>query len=82
MTRGEFLDLLARLRCAPVGRAGLRAPHKPLLLLGLFGRFAAVRNAGAWGLTVGTAAVTGQLMPGGSFRDQVNMALQLTMSTS
>lgn len=45
-------------------------------------RFAAVRNAGAWGLTVGTAAVTGQLMPGGSFRDQVNMALQLTMSTS
>jgi hypothetical protein len=44
-------------------------------------RFAAVRNAGAWGLTVGTAAVTGQLMPGGSFRDQVNAALQLTMST-
>jgi imidazole glycerol phosphate synthase subunit HisF len=43
-------------------------------------RFAAVRNAGAWGLTVGTAAVTGQLMPGGSFRDQVNTALRLTMS--
>jgi len=43
-------------------------------------RFAAVRNAGAWGLTVGTAAVTGQLEPGGSFRDQVNAALQLTMS--
>jgi hypothetical protein len=43
-------------------------------------RFAAVRNAGAWALTVGTAAVTGQLMPGGSFRDQVNTALQLTAS--
>ena len=41
MTREEFLDLLARLRCAPVGRARLRAPHKPLLLLWLFGRFAA-----------------------------------------
>ena len=41
MTREEFLDVLARLRCAPVGRARLRAPHKPLLLLWLFGRFAA-----------------------------------------
>ena len=38
MTREEFLDVLARLRCAPVGRARLRAPHKPLLLLWLFGR--------------------------------------------
>lgn len=35
VTREEFLDLLARLRCAPVGRARLRAPHKPLLLLWL-----------------------------------------------
>jgi putative restriction endonuclease len=41
VTREEFLDLLARLRCAPVGRERLRAPHKPLLLLWLFGRFAA-----------------------------------------
>ena len=41
MTRDELLELLARLRCAPVGRARLRAPHKPLLLLWLFGRFAA-----------------------------------------
>jgi putative restriction endonuclease len=41
VTREEFLDVLARLRCAPVGRARLRAPHKPLLLLWLFGRFAA-----------------------------------------
>jgi putative restriction endonuclease len=49
VTRGEFLDLLARLRCAPVGRAGLRAPHKPLLLLWLFGRFAATgRTAAAY----------------------------------
>jgi putative restriction endonuclease len=39
VTREEFLDVLARLRCAPVGRARLRAPHKPLLLLWLFGRF-------------------------------------------
>ncbi len=39
MTREEFLDVLARLKCAPVGRARLRAPHKPLLLLWLFGRF-------------------------------------------
>lgn len=38
MTRDEFLDLLARLRRASVGN--LRAPHKPLLLLWLFGRFA------------------------------------------
>jgi len=42
VTRDELLDLLSRLRCAPVGRARLRAPHKPLLLLWLFGRFAAV----------------------------------------
>ena len=47
MTREEFLDLLARLRCAPVGRARLRAPHKPLLLLWLFGRFAATGSTAA-----------------------------------
>jgi putative restriction endonuclease len=40
VTRDELLGLLARLRCAPIGRARLRAPHKPLLLLWLFGRFA------------------------------------------
>jgi putative restriction endonuclease len=39
VTREEFLDLLARLRRASVGN--VRAPHKPLLLLWLFGRFAA-----------------------------------------
>ena len=39
MTREEFLELLARLRRASVGN--VRAPHKPLLLLWLFGRFAA-----------------------------------------
>jgi hypothetical protein len=38
MTRDALFDLLARLRRASVG--GLRAPHKPLLLLWLFGRFA------------------------------------------
>ncbi len=47
VTREEFLDLLARLRCAPAGRARLRAPHKPLLLLWLFGRFAATGRAAA-----------------------------------
>jgi putative restriction endonuclease len=47
VTREEFLDLLARLRCAPVGRARLRAPHKPLLLLWLFGRFAATGSTAA-----------------------------------
>ena len=39
MTRDELLDVLTRLRVAPVG--GRRAPHKPLLLLWLFGRLAA-----------------------------------------
>lgn len=38
MTRDEFLGVLGRLRRASVG--GVRAPHKPLLLLWLFGRFA------------------------------------------
>ena len=47
MTREEFLDVLARLRCAPVGRARLRAPHKPLLLLWLFGRFASTGSTAA-----------------------------------
>jgi putative restriction endonuclease len=50
VTRDELLDLLSRLRCAPIGRARLRAPHKPLLLLWLFGRFSAV------GSTVATYA--------------------------
>ena len=50
MTRDELLDLLSRLRCAPIGRARLRAPHKPLLLLWLFGRFSAI------GSTVATYA--------------------------
>src|SRR5215467_12327082 len=47
MTRDELLELLARLRCAPVGRARLRAPHKPLSLLWLFGRFAATGSSAA-----------------------------------
>ena len=47
MTREEFLDVLARLRCARVGRARLRAPRKPLLLLWLFGRFAATGSTAA-----------------------------------
>jgi putative restriction endonuclease len=50
VTRDELLELLSRLRCAPVGRARLRAPHKPLLLLWLFARFAAA------GSTVATYA--------------------------
>jgi putative restriction endonuclease len=50
VTRDELLDLLSRLRCAPVGRARLRASHKPLLLLWLFGRFSAI------GSTVATYA--------------------------
>jgi len=40
VTRDDLLELLARLWRASVG--GIRAPHKPLLLLWLFGRFAAV----------------------------------------
>jgi putative restriction endonuclease len=43
MTWDSLLDLLARLRRASVG--GLRMPHKPLLLLWLFGRFAAVGSS-------------------------------------
>jgi putative restriction endonuclease len=39
MTRDDLLGLLSRLRVAPIG--GRRAPHKPLLLLWLFGRLAA-----------------------------------------
>ena len=45
VTREEFLDLLARLRRASVGN--VRAPHKPLLLLWLFGRFAATGSTAA-----------------------------------
>jgi putative restriction endonuclease len=48
VTRDELLELLARLRRASVG--GIRAPHKPLLLLWLFGRFTAA------GSTVATYA--------------------------
>jgi hypothetical protein len=44
-TRDELLGLLARLRRATVG--GIRAPYKPLLLLWLFGRFAAAGSSAA-----------------------------------
>lgn len=43
MTREQFLGLLGRLRQASVGN--VRAPHKPLLLLWLFGRFAATGSS-------------------------------------
>jgi putative restriction endonuclease len=45
MTREDLLDLLARLRQARVGE--IRVPHKPLLLLWLFGRFAATGTSRA-----------------------------------
>ncbi len=45
MTRDELLAMLTRLRVAPVG--GRRAPHKPLLLLWLFGRLAATGTSRA-----------------------------------
>jgi putative restriction endonuclease len=38
VTKDDLLQMLAGLRQAPVG--GIRAPHKPLLLLWLFGRIA------------------------------------------
>jgi putative restriction endonuclease len=43
VTRDELLGLLARLRQARVG--DVRVPHKPLLLLWLFGRFAATGSS-------------------------------------
>lgn len=43
VTREELLALLARLRQASVG--GIRAPHKPLLLLWVFGRLAATGSS-------------------------------------
>ncbi|MGH3149927.1 MAG: hypothetical protein ACRDOB_04240 [Streptosporangiaceae bacterium] len=45
MTRDELLALLAGLRTAPIG--GKRAPHKPLLLLWLFGQFAGTGSSAA-----------------------------------
>lgn len=45
MSRDEFLARLAGLRRAQVG--GKRVPHKPLLLLWLFGRFAATGGSAA-----------------------------------
>jgi hypothetical protein len=45
MTRDELLTRLAGLRRATVGQG--RAPHKPLLLLWLFGQFAAI-SARPW----------------------------------
>lgn len=45
MTRDEFLTLLAGLRQARVGQ--VRTPHKPLLLLWLFGQFAATGSSAA-----------------------------------
>jgi len=45
MTRNELLARLARLRQACVGQ--VRVPHKPLLLLWLFGQFAATGSSAA-----------------------------------
>ena len=45
MTREELLARLARLRQARVGQ--VRVPHKPLLLLWLFGQFAATGSSAA-----------------------------------
>jgi len=45
MTRDELLSRLAALRQAQVG--AVRAPHKPLLLLWLFGQFAATGSSAA-----------------------------------
>src|SRR5512146_830504 len=45
MTRDELLARLARLRQARVGQ--VRVPHKPLLLLWLFGQFAATGSSAA-----------------------------------
>ena len=45
MTRGELMARLAGLRQAQVGQ--VRVPHKPLLLLWLFGRFAATGSSAA-----------------------------------
>ena len=45
MTRGELLAQLVRLRQARVGQ--VRVPHKPLLLLWLFGQFAATGSSAA-----------------------------------
>jgi putative restriction endonuclease len=45
MTRDELLAVLAGLRQARIG--GVRAPHKPLLLLWLFGQFAATGSSAA-----------------------------------
>ncbi|MGH3256060.1 MAG: phosphorothioated DNA-binding restriction endonuclease [Streptosporangiaceae bacterium] len=45
MTRDELLALLAGLRQARVGQ--VRVPHKPLLLLWLFGQFAATGSSAA-----------------------------------
>jgi putative restriction endonuclease len=45
MTRDELLAQLARLRQARVGQ--VRVPHKPLLLLWLFGQFAATGSSAA-----------------------------------
>lgn len=45
MTRGELMARLAGLRQARVGQ--VRVPHKPLLLLWLFGRFAATGSSAA-----------------------------------
>src|SRR5690242_10337528 len=66
MTRDELLELVARLRCAPVGRARLRAPHKPLLLMWLFGRFAATGSTVTPTRRLGLAGQVGEyvLQPG------------------
>ena len=45
MTREELLARLASLRQARVGQ--VRVPHKPLLMLWLFGQFAAVGSSAA-----------------------------------
>lgn len=39
-------------------------------------RIGAVRDAGAWGFTIGQAALDGKVVPGGTLADQLNAALR------
>jgi len=58
MARDDLLAKLASLRQAPVDQK--RAPHKPLLLLWLFGQFQGYLLAG-WAVGVGAAQGAGPI---------------------
>ncbi len=87
LARVDGLDLLAYRWAGDVPRlmeAVVAAASGPVVIAGSIATAEQIRaaaNAGAWGFTIGGAALDRALVPGGSTRDQVDHALAAAMTS-